>query len=397
MADATASEVDSARGWLVVALGFATLLLVWGAIFTFTVYADPLAAAFGLSGIQVSAVFSVTTAAFFVAGGTIGVAIARVPLRPVVVAAGLIVGLAAGLLQVVSSYTGLAVTFALLGTASGTVFVVITSLVPQWFDAYRGRAMGVTLVGNGLGVLVLPLVWVWLLARVDVRFAVGLVGLATAAVILVAGLVFRRPASVSPTASVVLDLDWLGSTLSDRAFLATLVGFPLLWSWYFVLSSSLVDVLTTAGIARTLAATAFGTVGGVSVLTRLASGVAADRVGARITILVGIGLAGLGMFALAVSDTELLMYLTLAVFGVGLGAIAALFSPIVVGRFGPAHATAIVGLLTVAEAPMAFGAPIATNLLYAATGTYAAPLAVFGTLTLVGAWLFYRGTRPVGD
>lgn len=394
MARTSDAEIDSRRGWLVVALGLATLLLIWGAIFTFTVYAGALGDAFGLASLQVSSVFSVTTAAFFVAGGTIGVVIARMPLRPVVAVAGLIIGLAVGLLQVVTTYAGLAAAFALFGTAGGTVFVVTLSLVPQWFDAYEGRAMGVTLLGNGLGVLVLPLVWVWLLARVDVRAAFGVVGGASALVVLVASLVYRRPSIVTPAETVAIDIDWLRSALSDRSFLAALAGFPLLWSWYFVLSASLVDVLTTAGIARTLAATAFGTIGGVSVLTRLASGVAADRVGARVTLVAGVALAGLGMFGLVATDTELAMYVTLVVFGVGLGAIATLFSPIVVDRFGPEQATAIVGLFTMAETPMAFGAPIGLNLLYAATGGYVVPLVVFGAVTLAGAGLFHWGTRP---
>ena len=392
---ATSSEVDSRRGWLVAVLGLATLLAVWGSIFTFTVYAGALGGALGLSGLETSSLFSVTTAAFFVAGGVVGVAVARLPLRPVVAAAGLALAVAAGLLQVVASYAAVGAAFAMVGTAAGTVFVVVLSLVPQWFDAYEGRAMGVTLLGNGLGVLVLPLVWVPLLARVDARTAVGLVFGAAAVVVLASSVAFRRPAAVETEAAVAIDLEWVRTALADRAFLAALVGFPLLWGWYFVLSSSLVEVLSSAGIARTLAATAFGTIGGVSVVTRLASGVAADRVGARPTLAVGVVLAGVGMFALVGVRTDLAMYAALAVFGVGLGAIATLFSPIVVDRFGPEHATAVVGLFTISEAPMAFGAPIGLTLLYRATGGYAVPLAVFGGLTLLGAALFHWGTRPV--
>ncbi|MFB6353578.1 MAG: MFS transporter [Halobacteriales archaeon] len=394
MADAAGGELDSARGWLVVALGFVSLVLVWGTIFTFTVYAGELAGAFGLSRLAVSSVFSVTTAAFFVAGGGAGVVIARLPLRPVLAAAGVAIGASVALLQVVGSYAGLVAAFGLLGVAGGTVFVVVISLVPQWFDAYEGRAMGVTMTGNGLGVLVLPVVWVRLLGRVDVRTAFVVVGGAAVAVVLAASLVYRRPAGVDP-GRVAVDGDWFRGHLADRRFLVALVGYPLLWSWYFVLSSSLVDVLTAAGIARTVAATAFGTIGGISILTRLASGAVADRFGARETLAVGVGLAALGVLALVVTDTRALMYVTLAVFGVGLGAVATLFSPILVGRFGPENATAIVGLFTVAEATTAFGAPIVVNLLVGATGGYAVPLALLALLTLAGAGLFHWGTGPV--
>lgn len=387
-------EIDSARGWLVVVLGVVALLLVWGTIFTFTVYAEALAATFGLSSLRVSSVFSITTAAFFVAGGTAGVLIARLPLRPVVATAGLLITLAVGLLQVVSSYAGLAVAFGLVGTAGGMVFVIVISLVPQWFEAYEGRAMGVTMTGNGLGVLVLPFAWVWLLARTDIRTAFLVVGGAAAASVLLASTVFRRPAGLAPMRGVAVDLDWLRSSLRNPRFTVALVGYPLIWSWYFVLSASLVDVLTAAGIARTVAATAFGTIGGISVLARLGSGTVADYIGPRVTLLAGVLLAALGVLILPVVETVALMYVALTVFGVGLGAVATLFSPVILGRFGPENATAIVGLFTVVEATTAFGAPLGLNLLVTATGGYVVPLVGLAALTAAGAGLFHWGTAP---
>jgi len=395
------AELDTGRGWVVVGLAIVMLLLVWGTIFTFTVYAGALATAFGLSPLRVSGLFSVTTAAFFVAGGLVGVVIARLPLRPVVAAVGIAFAAAIALLQVVSSYVGLVVAFALLGTAGGTCFLVVVSLVPQWFDVYEGRAMGIAMTGNGLGVFVLSLVWVWLLARVDVRAAFALVGGVTSAVILLSSRWYRRPAGLEPgraTGQGVLDRAWLRARLADRRFLVALVGYPLIWGWYFVLSSSLVDVLTTAGFATAVAATAFAIVGGVSVLARLGSGVVADRVGPRATLFGGVVLAGLGAAVLIVTDTRPVAYLTLAVFGVGLGVIATLFSPILVDRFGAADATAVVGIFNVAEATAAFGAPLGMRFLVDVTGGYAVPLGLLSLATLAGAGLFFWGTgRPTAS
>lgn len=395
MSDVNEAAMDSTTGWIIVALGLAVLLLVWGAIFTFTVYADALAGAFGLTGFQTSSVFSVTTAAFFVAGGSLGILITRFPLRPVVAAGGLAIGASVGLLQVVDSYAGVLLAFGLLGAASGTVFVVVVSLVPQWFDAYEGTAMGVTFTGNGLGVLVLPFVWVWLLERTDVRGAFAVVGVAIVAVVLAASLVYRRPPGVDIADAETVDLGWLRRHLSDRRFLATLAGFALLWSWYFVIADGLVEILTTGGIARALATTAFGLIGGVSIVSRLVGGAVADRIGLRVTLTAGVALAALGVFALVPLSTPVGMYAAVFVFGIGLGAIAALFSPIVVGRFGAEHATAVVGLLQLSEASTAFLAPVGASAGVAATGGYAVPLVVLGLLTLLGAWLFYWGTAPV--
>lgn len=392
--DAADAALDSATSWLVAVLGLVLLVLVWGIIFTFTVYSQALENAFGLSSFRVSSVFSVTTTAFFVAGGAIGVVIARVPLRPVVAVNGVVFAAAVGLIRVVESYPGLMLAFCLLGTTGGTMFVVVVSLVPQWFDRYQARAMGVTMIGNGLGVFVLPPVWVWLLDRMSITGAFVAVGWTTAAVILLASLVYRRPPGVRAAAPTPVDAGWLRSRLTDRAFLSALAGFALLWSWYFVLSADFVGILTGNGIRRTVAATAFGIVGGISVVTRIAGGAVADRLGTRVTFTIGVVLAALAMGGLPLAATPLSMYVLLVFFGIGLGVVAPLFSPVILERFGPANATAIVGIFTIGEAATAMSIPIVLNVLLDLSGGYTVPLVLTGGLTLLGAWLFYRGTAP---
>jgi len=108
------AALDSARGWVIVTLGVCMLTLIWGIVFTFTVYADRLAATFGLTAVQVSSVFSTTSAALLAIGGLFGVFAARVTLRPVLalVAAGLAVSIA--LLQIADSFAGVVLAFVVL-------------------------------------------------------------------------------------------------------------------------------------------------------------------------------------------------------------------------------------------------------------------------------------------
>ncbi len=111
--------LDSAQGRLIVALGVCMLTMIWGTVFTFTVYADQLAAAFGLTALQVSSVFSITAAVFLTVGGIFGIFAARFSLRPVLVLIGFGLAMTVVLLQVVDSYVGVVTTFTLLGTAGG--------------------------------------------------------------------------------------------------------------------------------------------------------------------------------------------------------------------------------------------------------------------------------------
>ena len=388
------AALDSASGWVIVALGFLLLFTLWGTIYTFTVYASALGEAFGLSPLRTSGVFSIGMGVFFLVGGSVGLLAARVRYRPVVAAAAVTVIVGLGLMQVARSFVGLAVAFSLVCGAVGATYVLVLSIVPQWFDVYEGRAMGLTIVGNGLGVQVMPFVWLWLLERTTIRRAFVVVAGAGVLVLFAAALAFRRPPGAHPAGGTPVDRDWLRSLLGDVRFLAAWVGLVLVWTWYFVLSAGMVDVLTAAGIARAVAATAFGLVGGISIASRIGSGGLADRFGHRPTLTGGVVLAGLGLFVLAATATQPVMYAAIVTFGVGLGAIAALYAPIVITAFGPENASAVAGVFTFSNAVAGFLGPIGVNALATATGGFDVPLVLLGVLTIVGAALFHWGTDP---
>ncbi|MCO8246778.1 MFS transporter [Haladaptatus sp. AB643] len=388
--------LDSAQGWLVVALGVCMLTSIWGSLFTFTVYADRLSAAFGLTALQASSIFSITTAFFLIVGGLFGIFAARFPLRPVVAAVGVGLGVAAALLQVVHSYVGVLAAFAVLGTSGGTAFTVVVSLAPQWFDDYRGVATSITMTGVGLGPLVLPFVWLWLFDRMNFRAAFAVVVGVAAGLVLVSSLAYRRPQNRSRNGRTI-DIAWLRGRIGDSYFLRTALGYALIWTWYYVLASHLVTILTTNNVDRTVAATGLSIIGGVSVVTRIGGGLVGDRVGRRRTFIASVVLAAVFVFALPFVHSNTMIYVVLVGLGASLGPLASLWSPIILTRFGPENATATVGLLNISIALSAFLGPLAVSVLDSMTGGYVAPLVAVSVVTVLGAGLFYRGTTSEGE
>ncbi|SDY31428.1 Predicted arabinose efflux permease, MFS family [Halobellus clavatus] len=379
-------------GWLIVGLGLCTLTLIWGTVFTFTVYANELKATFGLSEFQTSFIFSIMTSLFLVAGGLLGILVARLKLRKVVLSTAFGISIAVLLFQIVNSYLGVIIVFGLIGTAGGTAVIVVISLVPQWFDKYQGRAMGVTLTGSGLGILLLPFIWLWLFERTNIRVSFIVVGGVTAGVLFIASIVYRRPFDIKNNDLDLVDLGWVIENITNIRFMTAMVGFALLWTWYFVLSAKLVDILSTLGFSDTLATAAFGFIGGISIFTRVSSGIIADRFGLRTTFIGGVILAGGGLPLLLTSNSRTGLYIALLVFGIGLGAIASLYSPILIQQFGPQNASAIIGTFTLAEACTAFLGPLLINSLFEVTGSYSLPIMGLACITFVGAVLFYWGT-----
>ncbi|MFC5972054.1 nitrate/nitrite transporter [Halomarina salina] len=401
MTTATASDgrgetLDSPHGWLVVALGICMLTLIWGTVFTFTVYADRLAATFTLSELQVSSVFSITTSVFLAVGGLFGIFAARFPLRPVLTAVGVGLTVAALLLQVVTSYLGVLAAFALLGMAGGTAFTIIVSLAPQWFDTYQGLATSVTMTGVGLGPLVLPFAWLWLFNRTGFRTSLATIVGVMVAIVFVSSLFYRRPAGPAQAGETV-DTAWIRRRVRNPRFLSTAIGFPLVFVWFYVLSAHLVSILTTNGIDAGVAAAGISVIGGVSVFTRVGGGFVGDRIGQRATFLMSAVLASVCALSLPFAHSRLLVYGTLFGLGVALGPLASLWSPIILTRFGQENATATVGLLNISMAGFALLAPLAVGPLKHMTGGYVVPLVALGVVTALGAGLFGWGTTPVGN
>ncbi|WP_042663763.1 nitrate/nitrite transporter [Haloferax sp. ATB1] len=385
--------LDSTQGWLIVGLGICVLTMIWGTIFTFTVYADRLATIFDLTQLQVSSIFSITTAVFLMVGGLFGVFAARFSLRPVLVIVG--VGLIAAivLLQIVNSYPGVVVVFSLLGITGGTAFTITVSLTPQWFNSHQGLATSLTMTGIGLGPLVLPFVWIWLFNQVGLRLSFAVVIGATTILVFVSSHLYRRPPKnlQNPTA---VDITWLGKRVKNIRFLSTAIGFALTFSWYYVLSAHLVRILTASGINTKTAAAGFSIIGGVSIVTRISGGLIGDRVGQRETFSVSVFLASLCAFVFPFVHSNYHIYIVLFGFGVALGPLASLWSPIILTCFGSENAVATVGLINIALAGSAFLAPLAINELHHVAGGRTLPFMTLSAIVILGAILFYWGTSP---
>jgi len=79
-----------------------------------------------------------------------------------------------------------------------------------------------------------------------------------------------------------------------------------------------------------------------------------------------------------------LAYAALFGFGIALGPLATLWSPIILTAFGQENATATVGLLNVSTAGFALVAPTGASVLHRVTGGWVVPLVALGIVTILG-------------
>ncbi|QFU84614.1 MFS transporter (plasmid) [Natronorubrum aibiense] len=383
---------DSPRSWLVAIIGSVAMIFTFGTPLSYGIFRAPFSDTFGVSSVALSGVFAIMLFTFFIGSGLVGVFGARFRARAVLLACSLATGVIAPSLYLFDSVGGLVVVFAVLGLALGTAFVLLASVVPRWFEARRGAATGLIFVGNGLGLFVLPPIWQAALADVGVRRGFLVIISATALAFLLAGLVCRRPIwAAQSTATADELLEWLARLGGTRTFQLLFVGIALSFAWYQLLAAYAVDLFAARGLTAAGASTAFGLIGGVSIISRIGSGYLADVMGSRRAFLASLVCAGAGIALLFVPTVPTLL-VAICLIGLGLGGSATLYIPLLMGIYSLEKDTAIVGTFNVAIGIAALGMPPLGTASVEFTGSFTAVILLTLAATVGGFWTVAVGT-----
>lgn len=387
---------DSRYSWLVATVGAVAMVFTFGTPLSYGIFREPFSAAFGIAPVALSTVFSVMLFTFFIGSGVVGVLSVRLPARRVLLIAAGATALIAPALYVVDGYLGLLVVFAVLGLALGTQFVVVASVVPRWFEKRRGAATGLIFVGNGLGLFILPPIWQRAIAAFGVRQGFLAILGATAVAFLAAGVLCRRPPWVEPSAATTDEvLGWVAGIARTRQFQYLFVGIGLAFAWYQLLAAFAVDLFAARGLSEAAASTAFGLIGGVSIVSRIGGGYLGDQLGSRRAFLLSLGCATAGL-ALLVAPAPVLLIGSVGLVGLGLGGCATLYIPVLLTVYPPEKDTAIIGVFNVAAGVGSLVMPPLGTASIAYTDGYTVAILLTVGLTLVAFALIVAGTRDGG-
>ena len=350
------SSVDSRQGWQVVAVAFTAMFTTFGIAYSFGAFLLPVSADLDAGRGATSAVFSLTTLAFFGLGGLSGPAVDRFGPRRVVlvgaVALGLGLLLTANATSLWQAYLGHGLG---VGLAVACCYVPLVAVVGGWFERRRTVAVGVAVSGIGLGTLVGAPAAAALIEALGWRQAYAVLGAGGVLVLLVCALLVR-PAPVDVDAVHVPLLP----RLRTRAYAVLYASGLLLSVALFVPFVHLPAFAESRGAGAVAAAALVGVIGAASVVGRLALGALAGRLGVLPTYQ-GCFVLMAGSFLLWTGDPS---YSRLVVFalllGVGYGGFVALGPPLVAEVFGVQGLGALLGVLyTSAAIGSAVGPPLA--------------------------------------
>ena len=330
-------------------------------IFTLTNYTQgffvgPVTSEFGWSAPQFFLSYTVLMCSGLLTGPLIGYIAQRVGLRTVG-----IVGLIGHSLAyvVLSLNTGSLLLWylswalvAILG--AGSLPIIWTGVLNNWFTKHRGKAIGITMAGTGLGAFLLPPIVEFLIANHGWRTAYRGIGLGALliSVPIVFALFKEKPDSSTATdgEAVANKVETWGLTTRDamRTKQFWILGAVLFLTVIVVagLLSNFERIMTEQGFERSSIAQIAAVMGLTVIIGRLMVGALVDRFWAPGVAACFFLVATLGLLILVGTQVTMATALLVAVMiGLAAGAELDLLAYLTGKYFGPAHYPAIFGLI----------------------------------------------------
>lgn len=366
-----ASPIDTPLAWRMAGVAFATGFIVFGVVYSFSVFLEPLMAEFGASRSATAALYAIASSAFYFLGPATGSVSDRLGPQALTGLGALLMGGGLAATAFVTDLSVAYVTYGLgVGVGAACAYIPTFAVLGGWFDRWRTRALSIAAAGTGVGMLVLPPLCAVIIENHGWRAAAfALAGISGTTLAICAVLVRSAP-QTGPGPS-----EPLGHTVRSPAFL------QIYASWVFGTIALFVPLifLPAFAVARgadpVAASWLISIIGGASVLGRLVIG----YVGGASTLLLYKG------SILAMAASYLLWFLLpdfgwLIVFagllGIAYGVRIALVAPVLIELFGARHLGGLLGTFFTATGIAGLVAPAAATLAIAHWSTDTAGVAV---------------------
>jgi MFS family permease len=291
-----------------------------------------------------------------------------------------------------------AIAHMLAGLGASASFAPMIADISHWFERRRGIAVAVAASGNYLAGTVWPPVIQYFIANSGWRLTHIGIGLFCVVAMLPLSLMFRRRAVAQHAMSAggngnfrPVDLGISPNTLMILLCIASVsccvaMAMP---------QAHIVAYCGDLGYGVARGAEMLSIMLGFGIVSRLASGFIADRIGGVRTLLVGSVLQAVALGLYLVSDGLTPLYVISALFGLFQGGIVPSYAIIVREYFVPKEAGARLGLVIMASVfGMALGGWV-SGLIFDLTGSYMAAFAhgiLWNLLNIsIALWLLLRG------
>jgi MFS family permease len=341
-------EAESAYAWLRL---LASLLIgsvgsvgMWAVV----VALPAIQAEFNVARADASLPYTLAMLGFGVGAVAIGRLVDRYGIVAPVVAATLTLGLAFIASGLAPNLLMFALANLLIGVGCSATFAPLIADISHWFTRRRGIAVAVCASGNYLGGALWPPIVQRLIETSGWRTNQVIVGIVCIAAMLPLALVLRRRLAAHQMDAADAAAGTASSSVGLHPY--ALFGMLCLAGVACCVAMSMPQVHIVAycgdlgyGVAR--GAEMLSLMLGFGIISRIASGFIADRIGGLATLLIGSILQGVALFLYLLFDGLTPLYVISALFGLFQGGIVPMYAIIVREYFPPRQAGTLVGLV----------------------------------------------------
>jgi MFS family permease len=357
---------------------------------------------FGVARADASLPFTLTMLGFACGGVAMGRLSDRFGIVAPIVCGAITLGLGFIVAGLASSLMPFALVYALIGFGSSATFGPLIADVSQWFTRRRGIAVAIAAAGNYVSGAIWPPILHHFIAGEGWRATHFGVGVFCVVTMLPMVLMLRHPAPVHDVEStdVFAGDGRRGLGLSPNALQAVLCVAGL--ACCVAMAMPQVHIVAYCGdlgygVAR--GAEMLSVMLAFGIVSRIASGFIADRIGGVATLLLSSALQGFALFLYLLFDGLGSLYVISALFGLFQGGIVPMYAIIVREYFSPKEAGTRLGIVLMATLfGMALGGWM-SGLIFDLTGSYRAAFANGLAWNLVNAlialWLLMRPRQRV--
>ena len=392
-------------GWWVTLAFSVMVFLSSGIRFTVGPFLKPVVDELDIDRASFSLVISLSLFLFGAFMPVVGRLVDRVGSRPVVIGGSLLL---AGALIGTGRATALWQLFLFYGVlvalGLSTIGQVVSSaVVTRWFVKRRGAAVGVLSGASMAGMSFLVPVVMWLILAYGWRHAYALLGLSTLLTVLPLALWVVRDSpeemgvypdgqtragwEVGKSDETPAERTKLGDALQARSFWQIAGGLFTCGFSMSLLSAHGVPMLTDHGFHPMVAASAFGSLGGASIVGSVILGLLSDRFGRTPILSLIYLLRALAFTMLFLVRDPLMLTVVAAIGGFGMAGSMGMSSALTGDLFGRFSVGSIFGVIFLShQTGAALGSWLA-GFLFDLTGGYGAAFTVACALLLVGATL----------
>jgi len=343
-----ASQADSAYAWL--RLATSVLIGTVGSVgmWAYVVALPAVQADFGVARADASLPYTLAMIGFGFGAVVIGQLVDRFGIVAPLIASALMLSLGFIASGLAPDITIFALANLLIGVGSSGAFAPLIADISHWFTRRRGIAVAVCASGNYFGGAVWPPIVQRLIETLGWRQSQIAIGLICLAVMLPLALALKRRLANGGFEAGATAANSANASLGLHP--AVLFALLCLAGVSCCVAMSMPQVHIVAycgdlgyGVAR--GAEMLSLMMGFGIVSRIASGFIADRIGGLATLLAGSLLQGVALFLYLLFDGLTPLYVISALFGLFQGGIVPMYAIVVREYFPPRQAGTLVGLV----------------------------------------------------